>query len=83
MTIKHVSAAAVAAICFASAMARSAACADDYPSRPITMVVPLAPQSGARERELVQSLALTALRALGLADPRARGLVVQTKVTAD
>jgi AcrR family transcriptional regulator len=44
---------------------------------------PLAPQSGARERELVQSLALTALRALGLADPRARGLVVQTKVTAD
>ena len=44
---------------------------------------PLAPQSGARERELVQSLALTALRALGLADPRARGLVVQTKVTVD
>ena len=44
---------------------------------------PLAPQSGGRERELVQSLALTALRALGLADPRARGLVVQTKVTDD
>ena len=43
MTIKLVSAAAVAAICFASAMARPAACADDYPSRPITMVVPLAP----------------------------------------
>jgi hypothetical protein len=30
----------------------------------------------------MQSLALTALRALGLADPRARGLVVQTMVTA-
>ena len=43
MTIKLVSAAAVAAICFASAMARPAECADDYPSRPITMVVPLAP----------------------------------------
>jgi AcrR family transcriptional regulator len=44
---------------------------------------PLTPQSSGRERELVQSLALTALRALGLADPRARGLVVQTTVTAD
>jgi AcrR family transcriptional regulator len=44
---------------------------------------PLAPQSGGRERELVQSLGLTALRALGLADPRARGLVVQTTVAAD
>jgi AcrR family transcriptional regulator len=44
---------------------------------------PLAPQPSGRERELVQSLALTALRALGLADPRARGLVVQTKVTED
>jgi AcrR family transcriptional regulator len=44
---------------------------------------PLAPQPSGRERELVQSLALTALRALGLADPRARGLVVQTKVTDD
>jgi AcrR family transcriptional regulator len=43
---------------------------------------PLASQSGGRERELMQSLALTALRALGLADPRARGLVVQTMVTA-
>ena len=39
---------------------------------------PLAPQAAGRERELVQSLALTALRALGLADARARGLVVQT-----
>jgi hypothetical protein len=28
----------------------------------------------------VQSLALTALRALGLPDPRARGLVVQTTI---
>jgi AcrR family transcriptional regulator len=44
---------------------------------------PLAPQPSGRERELVQSLTLTALRALGLADPRARGLVVQTKVTDD
>jgi tripartite-type tricarboxylate transporter receptor subunit TctC len=41
MTIKHVSAVAAAAICFATAM--PAARADDYPSRPITMVVPLAP----------------------------------------
>jgi AcrR family transcriptional regulator len=39
---------------------------------------PLAPQARGRERELVQSLTLAALRALGLADPRARGLVVQT-----
>ena len=44
---------------------------------------PLAPQSGGREREVVQALALTSLRALGLADPRARGLVVQTTVTDD
>ncbi len=41
---------------------------------------PLAPPAAGRERELVQSLALTALRALGLADARARGLVVQTMV---
>jgi hypothetical protein len=44
---------------------------------------PLAPQSGGRERELVQSLALTTLRALGLLDPRARGLVVQTIIGDD
>jgi AcrR family transcriptional regulator len=44
---------------------------------------PLAPQSGGRERELVQSLTLTALRALGLPDARARGVVVQTEVPAD
>src|SRR6266567_978229 len=44
---------------------------------------PLAPQAAGRERELVQSLALTALRALGLADARARGLVVQTRLIDD
>lgn len=43
---------------------------------------PLASPTG-RERDLVQSLTLTVLRALGLADPRARGLVVQTHVTED
>jgi AcrR family transcriptional regulator len=41
-------------------------------------VGPLAPDAGGREREIVQSLALIALRALGVADARARGLVVQT-----
>jgi AcrR family transcriptional regulator len=41
---------------------------------------PLAPDAAGRERERVQSLALIALRALGLADARARGLVVQTVV---
>jgi AcrR family transcriptional regulator len=44
---------------------------------------PLAPQSVGRERDLVQALALTALRGLGLPDPRVRGLVVQTVVTVD
>ena len=44
---------------------------------------PLAPQSGGSERDVVQALTLTALRALGLADPRARGLVVQTTVADD
>jgi AcrR family transcriptional regulator len=43
---------------------------------------PLAPASVGRERDLVQALALTALRALGLPDPRARGLVVQMTVAA-
>jgi tripartite-type tricarboxylate transporter receptor subunit TctC len=43
MTIKHVSVVAAATICFAIAMAMPWARADDYPSRPITMVVPLAP----------------------------------------
>ena len=40
----------------------------------------LAPDAAGRESERVQSLALVALRALGLADARARGLVVQTVV---
>jgi AcrR family transcriptional regulator len=44
---------------------------------------PLAPSPAGRERELVQSLALVALRALGLPDPRARGLVVQTIIRDD
>jgi uncharacterized protein YjeT (DUF2065 family) len=42
------------------------------------LVGPLAPDAANRERELVQSLTLIALRALGVADARARGLVVQT-----
>jgi AcrR family transcriptional regulator len=42
------------------------------------LVGPLAPDTGASGREHVQSLALVALRALGVADARARGLVVQT-----
>ncbi len=41
------------------------------------LVGPLAPDAANRERELVQSLTLIALRALGVADARARGLVVQ------
>ena len=36
-----------------------------------------------RERDAVQSLTLTALRALGVADARARGLVVQTAMPVD
>ena len=44
------------------------------------LIGPLAPESAGRERELVQSLALVALRALGVADARARGLVVQTVI---
>ena len=39
---------------------------------------PLAQDAAGRERELVQSLTLIALRALGVGDARARGLVVQT-----
>jgi AcrR family transcriptional regulator len=42
------------------------------------LIGPLAPDASGREREIVQSLSLTALRALGVADARARGLVVQT-----
>jgi AcrR family transcriptional regulator len=46
------------------------------------LIGPLAPAATGREREIVQSLALTALRALGVADARARGLVVQTALPA-
>ncbi|MGD0418154.1 MAG: helix-turn-helix domain-containing protein [Xanthobacteraceae bacterium] len=46
------------------------------------LIGPLAPDASGREREIVQSLALTALRALGVADARARGLVVQTAMPA-
>jgi len=41
---------------------------------------PLAPDEAGRDRDLVQSLALAGLRALGVADARARGLVVQTAI---
>ena len=41
---------------------------------------PLAPDAAGRERDVVQSLTLIALRALGVADARARGVVVQTVV---
>ena len=44
------------------------------------LIGPLAPGVTGRERETVQSIALMALRALGVADARARGLVVQTAV---
>jgi len=47
------------------------------------LVGPLAPDAAGRERDIVQSLTLTALRGLGVADARARGLVVQTAVPAD
>jgi AcrR family transcriptional regulator len=47
------------------------------------LIGPLAPDPSGREREIVQSLALVALRALGVADARARGLVVQTAMPAD
>ena len=40
------------------------------------LIGPLAPQSAAGARQRVQSVALLALRALGVADARARGLVV-------
>ena len=45
------------------------------------LIGPLAPEvesSPARRRDAVQSLTLLLLRALGVADARARGLVVQT-----
>jgi len=47
------------------------------------LIGPLAPQTNGRSRELVQSLTLTALRALGVADARARGLVVQAPLPAE
>jgi hypothetical protein len=42
------------------------------------LVGPLAKDYAGRELEAVQSLTLVALRALGVADARARGLVVQS-----
>jgi len=45
------------------------------------LIGPLAPDATGRERAVVQSLALVALRALGVADARARGLVVQTVIS--
>jgi AcrR family transcriptional regulator len=47
------------------------------------LIGPLAPQSGddpAKQRATVQALTLFALRALGVVDARARGLVVQTRI---
>ena len=44
------------------------------------LIGPLAPDASGRERAVVQQLTLVALRALGVADARARGLVVQTVV---
>jgi AcrR family transcriptional regulator len=43
----------------------------------------LAPDTAGREREAVQALTLFALRALGVADARARGLVVQVALPAE
>src|SRR5580704_500949 len=44
------------------------------------LIGPLAPDISGRERSLIQSLTLAALRMLGVADARARGLVVQTVI---
>lgn len=49
------------------------------------LIGPLAPQAKddpARERAAIQSLTLFALRALGVIDARARGLVVQTPIAS-
>ena len=46
------------------------------------LIGPLAPDQSGRERDMVQSLTLVALRGLGVADARARGLVVQTAMPA-
>jgi len=47
------------------------------------LIGPLAPDASDRPRDAVQSLTLLALRALGVADARARGLVVQTGFPAE
>jgi AcrR family transcriptional regulator len=47
------------------------------------LIGPLAPQDAGRARESVQVLTLLALRALGVVDARARGLVVQTALPAE
>jgi AcrR family transcriptional regulator len=47
------------------------------------LIGPQAPDPAGRERDIVQALTLAALRALGVADARARGLVVQTALPAD
>jgi AcrR family transcriptional regulator len=47
------------------------------------LIGPLAPDPAGRERDIVQSLTLAALRSLGVADARARGLVVQTAMPPD
>ncbi len=46
------------------------------------LIGPLAPNPSGHERDVVQSLTLVGLRALGVADARARGLVVQTAMPA-
>jgi AcrR family transcriptional regulator len=49
------------------------------------LIGPLAPQNGddpAKRRAAVQALTLFALRALGVVDARARGLVVQTQIAS-
>ena len=45
------------------------------------LIGPLAPETAGRERDAVQSLTLMALRALGVADARARGLVISTQAS--
>jgi hypothetical protein len=48
------------------------------------LIGPLAPPGDAgRARESVQTVTLLALRALGVVDARARGLVVQTAMHAE
>ena len=47
------------------------------------LIGPLAPESPVRPRDVLQASTLLALRALGVADARARGLVVQTALPAD